>query len=113
MLLVKAKKYRTPVVETQISQYWQTHNRYLCISIAKPLDKDCKEAVSVTIGLLIDQNLIHTMPFVNHPDITVRTVHTTCERCGIMDCLERAEQPIVIAELQSEYNMLNALKLLN
>jgi hypothetical protein len=30
-----------------------------------------------------------------------------------MDCLERVEAPIVLAELQSEYNMLNALKLLN
>ena len=113
MQLAKARKYRGPVVETQISQYWQTHNRYLCISIAKPLDKHCTEAVSVTIGLLIDQNLVHTMPFVNDPDIIVRTVHTTCERCGIMDCLERAELPIVLAELQSEADMLNALKGLN
>lgn len=113
MQLAETRKYRTPLVETQISQYWQTHNRYLCISIAKPLDKDCTEAVSVTIGLLINQNLIHTMPFVNHSDITVRTVHTTCERCGIMDCLERVENPVVLAEIQSEYNMLNALKLLN
>jgi XRE family transcriptional regulator, fatty acid utilization regulator len=113
MMLVKARKYRMPLVETQISQYWQTHNRYLCISIAKPLDKECTEAVSVTIGLLIDQNLVHTMPFINHSHITVRTVHTTCERCGILDCLERAELPIVLAELQAENNMLNALKLLN
>jgi predicted transcriptional regulator len=113
MQLVKARKYRMPVVETQISQYWLTHNRYLCISIAKPLDKDLTEAVSVTIGLLIDQNLVHTMPFVNHPDILVRTVHTTCERCGILDCLERVEAPIVLAELQAEYHMLDALKLLN
>ena len=111
--LAKGRKYRGMVIEAQISQYWQTHNRYLCISIAKPLDKDCKEAVSVTIGLLIDQNLVHTMPFVNHPEITVRTVHTTCERCGIMDCLERVEAPVVLAELESEHNMLDALKLLN
>src|SRR5207249_610663 len=111
--LVKTKKYRNPIVEAQISQYWQTHNRYLCISIAKPLTREGSEAVSVTIGLLIDQNLIHAMPFVNDPGITVRTVHTTCERCGIMDCLERVEKPIIIEEIQSELNQRNALKLLN
>ena len=111
--LVKKKKYRSPVIEAQISQYWQTHNRYLCISIAKPLTKDGSEGASVTIGLLIDHNLIHTMPFVNDPDLTVRTVHTTCERCGIMDCLERVEQPIVINRIQDELNQDKALKLLN
>ena len=30
-----------------------------------------------------------------------------------MDCLERVEAPVVLAELQSEHNMPDALKLLN
>ncbi|MEI9912838.1 MAG: hypothetical protein WDO71_26265 [Bacteroidota bacterium] len=48
--LVAKKKYKQPIVEAQISQYWQTHNRYLCISIAKPAAKGSDEIVSVTIG---------------------------------------------------------------
>ena len=111
--LVKTRKYRVPIVEAQVSQYWQTHNRYLCISIAKPLSKEGDEAVSVTIGLLIDQNLIHAMPFVNDPTIMVRTVHTTCERCGILDCLERVEKPIVLEEMQRDVELSDALRLLN
>ncbi len=43
--LVGKKKYRQPVAEAQISQYWQTHNRYLCISIGKPSSKGSDEMV--------------------------------------------------------------------
>ncbi len=107
---IARKKYKQPVVEAQISQYWQTHNRYLCISIAKPGARGSNEIVSVTIGLLIDQKLSQTMPFVNDPAITVRTVHTTCERCGIMDCRERATPPVEILKQQQQEKINEALK---
>ncbi|KAA2243814.1 helix-turn-helix domain-containing protein [Chitinophaga agrisoli] len=110
--LVKAKKYRSPLIDVQISQYWQTHNRYVCFSIAKPISLNSADAVSVTIGLLIDQNLIHAMPFVNDAAIPVVTVHTTCERCGITDCLERAAIPEVIIQMETEARKDAALPLL-
>jgi transcriptional regulator with XRE-family HTH domain len=108
--LVAKKKYKQPVVEAQISQYWQTHNRYLCISIAKPAAKGSNEIVSVTIGLMIDQKLMQTMPFVNDTAIPVKTVHTTCERCGIMDCKERAVAPAEILKEQQQERINKALK---
>jgi hypothetical protein len=108
--LVAKKKYKQPVVEAQISQYWQTHNRYLCISIAKPASKGSDEIVSVTIGLMIDQKLLQTMPFVNDTAIPVKTVHTTCERCGIMDCKERAVPPVEILKEQQQELINKALK---
>jgi transcriptional regulator with XRE-family HTH domain len=107
--LVAAKKYKQPIVEAQISQYWQTHNRYLCISISKPTGKG-NEMISVTLGLLIDQKLLQAMSFVNDTDIPVKTVHTTCERCGIMDCLERAAPPTEILKEQKQEKINNALK---
>ena len=110
---VRSKKYTAPLVEAQISQYWQTHNRYLCITIAKPLTKEGDQFDSVTIGLLIDQNLVHTMPFVNDPAIVVRTVHTTCERCGILDCLERVADPVVLQRQSEKIEQEKALNLLN
>lgn len=111
--LVKNKKYRSPIIDVQISEYWQTHNKYLCISIAKPVNKEGSEAVSVTIGLLIDQKLLYTMPFVNDGAIPVLTVHTTCERCGIMDCKERTAKPAVIIEMEKEKKKEDALQLLD
>ena len=103
------KKYRHPVVEAQISQYWQTHNRYLVISISKPSSRGSNEVVSVSIGLSIDQKLLQTMPFVNDSSIPVRTVHTTCERCGIMDCLERAAEPVEFIKQQQQERIQAAL----
>lgn len=108
--LVAGKKYKQPLVEAQISQYWQTHNRYLCISIAKPGAKKNNEIVSVIIGILIDQKLSQTMPFVNDTAIPVKTVHTTCERCGIMDCKERAVPPVEILKEQQQEKINEALK---
>lgn len=107
--LVAVKKYKQPIVEAQISQYWQTHNRYLCISISKPTGKG-NEMISVTLGLLIDQKLLQAMSFVNDTAIPVKTVHTTCERCGIMDCLERAAPPTEILKEQKQEKINNALK---
>jgi len=107
--LVDRKKYKYPVIEAQISQYWQTHNRYLCISISKPARKN-NEMVSVTIGLLIDQKLLQAMSFVNDMTIPVKTVHTTCERCGIMDCKERAAPPVEIFRQQQQEQISKALK---
>ena len=100
------KKYRHPLVSAQISQYWQTHNRYLCITIAKPQSKTSDKVISVTLGLLIDRELQQRVPFVNDLNIQVRTVHTTCERCGITDCKERAARPIVI-EQQAEHDRIS------
>ncbi|SHG72147.1 XRE family transcriptional regulator [Pedobacter caeni] len=107
--LLNAKKYKHPIVEAQISQYWQTHNRYLCISISKPTGKG-NEMISVTLGLLIDQKLLQAMSFVNDTAIPVKTVHTTCERCGIMDCMERAAPPTEILKEQKQEKINNALK---
>jgi len=107
--LVAKKKYRQPYVEAQISQYWHTHNRYLCISISKPAAKGSSEIVSVTIGLMIDQKLLQTMPFINDTAIPVKTVHTTCERCGIMDCKERAAEPVEIIKQQQQEKIAKAL----
>lgn len=108
--LVAKKKFKQPVVEAQISQYWQTHNRYLCISIAKPAGKSSTEMVSVTIGLMIDQKLLQTIPFVNDTAIPVKTVHTTCERCGILDCKERAVAPVEFLKEQQQEKINKALK---
>ena len=94
----KKKKSQMPIVQTQISQYWQTHSRYFCITFAKHHPVNPDEIVSVTLGLLIDQKLLQKMPFLNDQSIPVKTVHTTCERCGIMDCKERSAPPTVIEE---------------
>lgn len=100
------KKFHGNLIRAQISKYWQTHNSYFCITFAKPSADNPDQIVSVTIGLLIDQKLLQKIPFVNNPSIPVKTVHTTCERCDIMDCKERAAQPTVV-EYFEKVNVIN------
>jgi hypothetical protein len=69
--------------------------------------------VSVTLGLLIDQHLLRAMPSLNDPLIPSWLVHTTCERCGIMDCKERAAAPEIITKAEKEIRKNDALRSLD
>jgi transcriptional regulator with XRE-family HTH domain len=90
------KKSKKPIVRAQISKYWNTHNSYFCITFAKPMTGNPNKAISVTIGILLDQKLMQKVPYVNNPTVPVKIVNTTCERCDIMNCKERAAKPTVV-----------------
>jgi XRE family transcriptional regulator, fatty acid utilization regulator len=84
------------LVEAQLSKYWETDNMYLCLSVAKPSVSPEKESVSVTLGLLVNDDLKALLKFLGDPAIKFRQVHTTCERCSMPDCNERIAPPTVI-----------------
>ena len=107
------KKFHGTMVRAQISKYWQTHNSYFCITFAKPQVQNPDKMESVTIGLLIDQKLLQKIPFVNNPSVPVKEVSTTCERCGIMDCKERAAKPTVIEYFDKVDTINESLQKLN
>ena len=92
----------TLLAHAQISHYWQTENRYLCISIAKPSLTAPSQGVSVTLGLLVNEKLGQLFRFLNSPSLPTRLVHTTCERCGITDCEARAYAPVVLEREQQQ-----------
>lgn len=85
-----------PIIGAQISRYWSTPNAYFCITIAKPDHDNTANSTSVTIGLLVDDQLRRLFRFLNDPEIVSKDVHTTCERCGITDCGARAAPPSVL-----------------
>ncbi len=85
---------KEPIAGAQISRYWGTPNAYFCLCIAKPSTDIPENSVSLTIGLLINDRLRRLFPFLNDPDLKIKDVHTTCERCGISDCEARAFPPI-------------------
>src|SRR4030095_16470040 len=111
--LEKKKKFRHPIIRAQVSEYWQTHNRYFCISVTKPRVKDNEPFVSVTIGILMDHKLSQRFQFLNDPGITVRIVNTTCERCSIPDCKERAVPPSAIMKEEAVKKTDRALMMLD
>ncbi|HVI46380.1 MAG TPA: XRE family transcriptional regulator [Chitinophaga sp.] len=107
--LPEKKKHKGFIIDAQISHYWQTHNRYLCITLAKPRSRNSTETVSVTLGLLLDSSLMRLMRFVNDESIITRTVHTTCERCSIQGCKERAMHATYVEKKQQEQEIRTAL----
>ncbi|TXB65610.1 helix-turn-helix domain-containing protein [Phaeodactylibacter luteus] len=97
-----------PIIDAQISEYWQTDNRYLCISLAKPDFHQPEQGVSVTIGLMINEQLRRHFRFIDSPGLPSRLVHTTCERCGISDCEARAVAPTVLEQQRAKEEILRA-----
>ena len=99
---------RLPLVDAQISAYWQTPNRYLCLSMAKPDFNYPERGISVTIGLLINEQLRQHFRFVDSSSVPARLVHTTCERCGIADCEARAVAPVVLEQQRRREQIMQA-----
>lgn len=85
-----------PIVGAQISRYWNTPNAYFCLAMAKPTRENAENSSSVTIGLLLNDQLRDTFPFLADPNISTVDVHTTCERCAILDCGARAVPPVFL-----------------
>ena len=96
-----------PLIGIQRSQYFKTNDEYLCFTIAR---SSGLRNVSVTIGVLIDNDSKQKIKFINDPNISTREVSTTCERCGILDCKERAIQPIVVLQKQEKTKISETLK---
>lgn len=96
--------------DAQISRYWSTPNAYLCICIAKPDQDNPQDSTSVTLGLLVNDRLRQLFRFLSDPDLKVKDVHTTCERCGITDCGARAVPPVVLQHRKSKERIKVALK---
>jgi len=93
------------LVKAQISNYLNTTDQYLCITLARPSYPSPNKNVSVTIGLMIDDELRAKILFLNDPAIPAREVHTTCERCPIENCVERAAEP-VIAQKKQQFQLI-------
>lgn len=86
----------------QRSEYWNTPNEYLCLSIAKSRNAKKMERISVTIGFLVDDELKKTVKFLDDLNLKRELVHTTCERCGIENCSERKAKPKVLNFLENQ-----------
>ncbi len=84
--------------DAQVSAYHNTDNHYLCLSIAKQDQSSGSRPASVTVGMLLNEHMRQTFRFLSDPGLPVRKVGTTCERCSLLDCHERATSPVVITQ---------------
>ena len=106
---IQLDKHITHICDAQISNYWETDLSYFCVTVAKPNTSNSKESISVTLGILIDDNARRLFRFLNDPNIKVKIVNTTCERCSMPDCGERAVAPFVIEKKNEQRDIEAAL----
>lgn len=114
-------KYVSTIVRAQRSRYFGTEDEYLCLTIARPGTSTSKPLgptqpasnVSVTLGLLINDDVRQQVKWLNDPSIQLREVNKTCERCPLTDCEERAAPPTVIEKREKFKNIMSRLKALN
>ncbi|MEM1323351.1 MAG: hypothetical protein AAGG75_24005, partial [Bacteroidota bacterium] len=99
------KNKKSVIVNLQISDFWESDKSYLCFSLA---DK-AKASKSVTLGLLINEKLRSIIYFLNDPTIIKRTVNTTCQRCSVPNCKERAFEPVFITQEENRQQIIDQL----
>lgn len=94
------------VIGAQISDYMDSGNQYLCISVARPLYPTPNITCSITIGFLIDDEFKQKCKFWNSPTIPTKVVNGTCERCSALQCAERVARPLEL-ERKKRFEMIN------
>jgi XRE family transcriptional regulator, fatty acid utilization regulator len=87
----------------QKSRYFQTDDEYLCFTFANTSSNG--RNASLTIGILVDDTTRKRIRFLNDPKIPNREVSTTCERCAVENCAERASEPLVIQRRESRLRL--------
>lgn len=100
------------LVGIQREVFVATDEEYLCISIAKPGHPTPGRNVSVTLGVLLDDNAKQRIRFWDDPNIPLRAVNVTCERCSLLDCAERAAPPKVVIRREERRKMEEMLRIL-
>ena len=69
-------KYTGTFVGVQRSKYFGTDDEYIAFTLARPSYPDSHQNTSVTIGILIDDELLEKIKFLNDPTIpTLSLIH--------------------------------------
>ncbi|PVY39418.1 helix-turn-helix domain-containing protein [Pontibacter virosus] len=82
-----------PLVGIQRSSYINSTNEYLVLALAQPTES---LTGTISIGMLLNENLRRKVRFLDDPAIVHRYVNETCERCPALDCLERVAPPVIL-----------------
>ena len=100
----------------QLSEYADSGQQYLIISVAHPFQPQEEQNMSVSMCFAVNDALKSKMAFLpasgnltTLDNIPFRTVNQTCERCGIFDCRERVAAPTVLQKKRQHEGMKAAI----
>lgn len=84
-------------IDAQISEYLDSHEKFLCLGFARPLVLNSQISSSVTLGFRLDADLENSIRFVHDPAIDHAIIAETCERCPLTEeqCKLRAAAPVL------------------
>ncbi|MEM7101592.1 MAG: XRE family transcriptional regulator [Bacteroidota bacterium] len=100
-------QYTGPIVGVQRSKFIGTNDEYLCFSLARPGYPTPETNISLTLGILIDEQVKSKVHFWGDPNIPMHEVNNTCQRCALENCDDRVA-PRSIVEQKSEKRTLQA-----
>jgi XRE family transcriptional regulator, fatty acid utilization regulator len=102
-----AGNFKQPLTGIQRSSYVNSTNEYLVLALAQPTES---LNGTISIGMLINENLRQKVRFIDDPAIGRRLVNETCERCPLLDCLERAAPPVILEKQQWQEQVMQTLE---
>ena len=101
--LQQNKGFDGTLCRAQLSEYTDSGQQYLIISVAHAFQPEFQQNMSVSMLFAVNDTLKRKMKFLAAPhditaltDIPFRIVNQTCERCSIFDCRERVAAPTVL-----------------
>ena len=95
-------KNKEPIVRIQRSRYHNSENEYLIIATARSLESVPDYNNSVSIGIMINNDLKKKINFWNDDSISLKIVNQTCERCPVEKCEVRSAPAIHIEKEKRE-----------
>ncbi len=96
--------------QLQRSRYIDTEDEYLVLTNARKAYPLPETNLSVSIGMLLDDNARKTIQFLDDPNIIRKDVNITCERCPVNDCQERVTPPLIIEKLNKRQKLEKSIK---
>lgn len=93
----------------QRARFLDSQEEYLCLAVAKPGYPTKNRNVSVTLGILLDEQARQVIRFCDDPAIPRVTVNVTCERCALPDCKERVAPPTAVQKREERKKMQETL----
>lgn len=112
LLVEMTERRKHPLVGAQMSEFYGSHERFLCLGIARPLVLTPSIGSSVEVGFRAEPNLTRVIRFARDPAVPLVIVNETCERCPLTSeqCKVRAAEPIVLREEQVKADRQHAVK---
>lgn len=86
---------KSVLCQAQISDYYDSDNRYLVIAMARSLSPT-PALSSLAIGIKINENSSKIIAFLQDANIVRKRVGETCERCSAQNCKERMAQASIL-----------------